>query len=136
MGRANECCSSDVKTVLACSGASNVGQITNEVGKRLDTEGLARFFCVAGVGAKVSGMVESVRAANKVLVLDGCAVACAKRCMDQAGLANYEYVVVTDLGIAKTHAFELGSADVEKTYAVARGKLGGGAAGQGNRRME
>jgi uncharacterized metal-binding protein len=124
MAKASECCSTDVKTVLACVGASNVGQITNEVAKRLDTEDLAKFFCVAGVGAKISGMVESVRAAAKVLVLDGCSVACAKKCVDRAGLTNYEYLAVTDLGITKTHAFDLASADLDKTYAAACGRLG------------
>jgi uncharacterized metal-binding protein len=124
MARGSECCSTDVKTVLACGGASNVGQITNEVAKRLDTDGLAKFFCVAGVGARISGMVESVRSANKVLVLDGCTVVCAKKCMDQAGLTNYEHLVVTDLSIAKVHAFDLAPADLEKTYAAACGKLG------------
>jgi uncharacterized metal-binding protein len=123
MGKSNDCCSTDVKTALACAGASNVGQITNEVAKRLDTEGLAKFFCVAGVGAKISGMVESVRAATKVLVLDGCSVACAKKCMDQAGLTNYEYLAVTDLGIVKAHTFDLAPADVQKTYEAASRKI-------------
>jgi len=123
MAKENECCTTDARTVLACSGASNVGQITNEVAKRLDTEGVARFFCVAGVGAKISGMVESVRAASKVLVLDGCSVACAKKCMDQAGLMGYEYLVVTDLGINKTHAFELAAGDVDQAYEAARRKI-------------
>ena len=124
MAKGSECCSTDVKTVLACAGASNVGQITSEIAKRLDTEGVAKFFCVAGVGAKISGMVESVRAANKVLVVDGCAVGCAKKCMDQAGLTNHEHLVVTDLGITKKHSFDLSATDLAKVLAAARGKLG------------
>ena len=106
------CCADGLKTILACSGASNVGQITNETAKRLDIEKQGRFFCLAGVGGHVSGMIVSVEGAEKVLVIDGCPVACAKKCMDAAGLSNYEYLVVTDLGIEKNHDFTLNESDI------------------------
>jgi uncharacterized metal-binding protein len=118
------CCSTETKTILACSGASNVGQITNEVAKELDEAGEANFFCLAGVGGHVSGMVASVKGADKVVVLDGCPVACAKKTMDAAGIAGYEYLVVTELGIEKKHDFNLAPADVEKTRTAVRAKLG------------
>ena len=118
------CCSVDTAVTLACSGGSNVGQITNEVAKRLWSEGLANFFCLAGVGGHVSGMVASVKGSDRVLVLDGCPVGCAKKCMDAAGLSGYEYIMVTDLGIAKEKTFDLAEAEVERVAAKARGKLG------------
>ena len=43
------CCSPDTAVVLSCSGGSNVGQIANEVTKRLETAGLAKLFFLAGV---------------------------------------------------------------------------------------
>jgi len=118
------CCSVDTAVTLACSGGSNVGQITNEVAKRLWAEGLANFFCLAGVGGHVSGMVASVKGSDKVLVLDGCPVGCAKKCMDAAGLSDYEYVMVTDLGIAKEKTFDLAEADVERVLNESRRRLG------------
>jgi uncharacterized metal-binding protein len=117
------CCSTDAKSILACSGASNVGQMTNEVAKSLDEAGDAKFFCLAGVGGRVSGMVASVKGSDKVLVLDGCPVACAKKCVDAAGITGYEYLVVTELGIEKKHAFNLGREELGKTLAAARDKL-------------
>jgi len=118
------CCGAgQVNIVLACSGGSNVGQITNEVAKRLDEAGDAKFFCLAGVGGRVSGMVASVKGSDKVLVLDGCPVACAKKCVDAAGIESYEYLVVTELGIEKKHAFDLGPEELGKTLAAARDKL-------------
>lgn len=116
-------CKGGVKTIMACSGASNVGQITNEVAKILDTEKEGKFFCLAGVGGHVSGMVASVEGSDKVLVIDGCPVACGKLTMEQAGLKDYEYVLVTDLGIEKNRDFSLNAADVEKTLGVCREKL-------------
>ena len=117
------CCAGGVKTLLACSGASNVGQITNEVAKTLDIEKQGRFFCLAGVGGHISSMVASVEGSDKVLVIDGCPVACAKLTMDEAGLGGYEYVVVTDLGIEKNHDFTLVPADIDKTLEACRAKL-------------
>jgi uncharacterized metal-binding protein len=121
------CCSADTAVTLACSGGSNVGQITNEVAKSLYAEGLANFFCLAGVGGHVSGMVASVKGADRVLVLDGCPVGCGKKCMDMAGITGYEYLVVTDLGIAKEKTFDLAGSEVDRVMAVARAKLGAGA---------
>ncbi len=117
------CCSVDTAVTLACSGGSNVGHITNEVARRLWSEGLANFFCLAGVGGHVSGMVASVKGPDKVLVLDGCPVGCARKCMDAAGLSDYEYVLVTDLGIAKEKTFDLVEADVQRIAAEARARL-------------
>lgn len=117
------CCSGGVKSILACSGASNVGQITNEAAKRLDIEKQGRFFCLAGVGGHVSGMVASVEGSEKVLVIDGCPVACAKLAMDAAGLGGYDYVVVTDLGIEKNHEFVLNESDIEIVVSECSSKL-------------
>jgi uncharacterized metal-binding protein len=121
------CCSVDTAVTLACSGGSNVGQITNEVAKRLWSEGLANFFCLAGVGGHVSGMVASVKGADKVLVLDGCPVGCAKKCVDAAGITSHEYLLVTDLGIKKQKTFDLAEADLERVAAEARRKVGAAA---------
>ena len=118
------CCSRDSAVVLACSGGSNVGQIANEVAKRLWCDGLANFFCLAGVGGHVSGMIASVKGSDRVLVLDGCPVGCARKCTDAAGLTGYEYVMVTDFGIAKEKTFDLADADVARVTAECRSRLG------------
>jgi len=118
------CCEAgQVNIALACSGGSNVGQITNEVAKRLDEAADAKFFCLAGVGGHVSGMVASVKGADKVLVLDGCPVGCAKRRADEARITGYEYIVVTELGIEKSHDFNLSPDDVDKALLTARDSL-------------
>ncbi|MFO7958224.1 MAG: putative zinc-binding protein [Candidatus Brocadiia bacterium] len=123
------CCNVDTAVTLACSGGSNVGQITNEVAKSLWSEGLANFYCLAGVGGHVSGMVASVEGSQKVLVLDGCPAGCARKCVEAAGLTDYEYVVVTDLGIAKKKTFDLAQDDLERVQHSARARLGAQEAG-------
>lgn len=119
------CCANGAVTVLACSGGSNVGQLTNEVAKRMDAAGEGRFFCLAGVGGHVSGMVASVAGSDRVLVIDGCPVACAKKTMEAAGFADFRYVVVTDLGIEKAHSFELSQSDIRTVTSACRAALDG-----------
>ena len=119
------CCAGGVTTILACSGGSNVGQITNEVAKRLDMAGVGKFFCLAGVGGRISGMVASVEGSDTVLVVDGCPVACAKKTMEAAKLDRYQYVVVTDLGIEKAHDFRLSEEDIARAMSACLASVGG-----------
>ena len=121
----NDCCGGGkTNVVLACSGGSNVGQMTNEAAKRLDMMGDGKFFCLAGVGGQISSMVTSVKGADKVLVLDGCPVGCGKKCAELAGVTGYHHLVVTELGIEKKHVYDLSEADLAKTVEASRRLLG------------
>lgn len=42
------------------------------------------FACLAGIGGHVSGIVESARAADRIVVVDGCHVKCGKKTLDHA----------------------------------------------------
>lgn len=116
-------CSGSSKMVLACSGASNVGQLTNEAAKRLDIEKAARFYCLAGPGGDVDAMVNTVKDADKVLVVDGCPVACGKLIAEKSGIEDYDYVLVTELGIEKNRDFALPESDIEKVVSACNAKL-------------
>jgi uncharacterized metal-binding protein len=100
--------------IFSCSGASNVGQITNQAGVRLSQNGTGRFFCLAGIGGHVSGMIESAKAGKMLVAIDGCQVACAKKTLEHAGFNIDEYVQVTELGVEKTHDFNIEPSDVGK----------------------
>ena len=100
--------------VFPCSGGSNVGQIANQAGVKLTQNGIGNFFCLAGIGGHVSGMIESTKAGKVIVAIDGCPVACAKKTLKHAGFNIDEYVQVTDLGIEKNHNFDLDPMDVGK----------------------
>ena len=100
--------------IFPCSGGSNVGQIANQAGVKLTQDGMGRFFCLAGIGAHVSGMVESTKAGKMLVAIDGCPVACAKKTLGHAGVNIDEYVQVTDLEIEKNHDLNPLTPDVEK----------------------
>jgi uncharacterized metal-binding protein len=100
--------------IFPCSGGSNVGQIANQAGVKLTQEGMGRFFCLAGIGAHVSGMVESTKAGKVLVAIDGCPVACAKKTLEHSGFNIDEYLQVTHLGIEKNHNLNPLPPDVEK----------------------
>ncbi len=98
-------CSSGTAPLLvaACSGRSNVGQIANQVMVEVDKAGAAKSFCISGVGAGLSGFVESAKASRLVLV-DGCPMQCGKKVLEKIEVEPFRYFVVTELGIKKEDA--------------------------------
>lgn len=107
------CCSRDNVLIFACSGGSNVGQLTNEAAKRLDQEGIGKFFCLAGIGGDIEAMKVNAEGADRIIALDGCAVACAKMTLKRVGLPISCYLVVTDEGVEKGHHFEMSCDQVD-----------------------
>jgi len=106
-------CSAEEITFLPCSGGSNCGQITNQVAIRLDEEGVGHIYCLAGIAAHIDGMVESARGAKRLVALDGCQVACAKKAIEHAGLKVTDWICVTEEGVAKNHQFKLAPEEIE-----------------------
>jgi len=100
--------------IFCCAGSSNVGQIANQAAIRLAQEDIGRYFCLAGIGGHVSGMIESTKAGKMLIAIDGCPVGCAKKTLEHTGFNIDEYVQVTELGIEKNHEFSLASSDVGK----------------------
>lgn len=91
--------------LLACSGASNVGQIANDAAKALDQLGQGKMSCVIGIGARIQSFIDNAKQAPTCVVIDGCGKTCALQALANAGLAPNVHVVVTELGIAKEHSF-------------------------------
>ncbi len=99
---ANDCCASGPNVmILACSGGSNVGQLSNQAAVELTREGVGKMFCLAGIGGQLSGFVQSARDAPEMVAIDGCQVGCAKACLENAQVPMKSYLVLTDLGIEK-----------------------------------
>ncbi len=96
-------CSSGDTKIVACSGASNVGQIANQAAIELAKEKVGGFFCLAGVGAHIKAMIESGKEADLVVAIDGCPVQCAAKTLQHAEIEPAIQVIVTDWGVEKSH---------------------------------
>lgn len=116
-------CGGPITMILACSGGSNVGQISNEVARRLTVENKGVMFCLAGVGGDVTPLVERTQSAERVLVIDGCPVACAKKTLERHGI-EHEWLELTGIGIEKSPNLELTEDDVQSAKDAAEEMLG------------
>jgi uncharacterized metal-binding protein len=94
-------CAAAPRLVFACSGASDVGHLTDLAAREMTKRGVAQMFCLAGIGGRVSGIMASTEAAAGILVLDGCPLDCGRRTMEQAGFKNFVHLRVTDLGFER-----------------------------------
>ena len=102
MSDADTCaCHAAPKLIFACSGAADVGAIADRAARKLSQDGAGKMFCLAGVGGRVSGIMETTQAASTILAIDGCPLDCAKNCLQQAGFTRFEHVQLADLGLEK-----------------------------------
>jgi uncharacterized metal-binding protein len=101
MSNENCCCSGGVKLIFACSGASDVGEIADRTARKLTREGFGRMYCLTGIGGRVASIVKTTRAADAILAIDGCAQACAKHCLEQAGFKCFTHLQLGALGMEK-----------------------------------
>lgn len=106
-------CKAEEVVLLPCSGGSNTGQIANQVAIKLTEEGVGYIYCLAGIAAHIEGMVESARGARRIVALDGCEVACAKKAIEHAGLPVTDWICVTGAGISKNHQFKLPRKEID-----------------------
>jgi uncharacterized metal-binding protein len=95
------CGSSDVR-VVSCSGACNVGQTANQAAIELTKENVAGFFCLAGVGGHIKGIVKSAKEAGLMTAIDGYPVKCATKTLQHAEIEQAIQIVVTELGVEKS----------------------------------
>jgi uncharacterized metal-binding protein len=93
--------------ILSCSGGSNVGQLSNQASVELTREGFGRMYCLAGIGGRLEGFIQSARDVPAMMAVDGCPLGCARAVLEKAGVPVRGYLVITDLGIEKNKDFNL-----------------------------
>jgi len=102
MTEKNACaCSAAPKLIFACSGAADVGEVADHAARKLRDGGEGMMFCLAGVGGRVSGIMKTTEAADRILAIDGCPLNCVKSCLEQAGFSEFEHLQLADLGMTK-----------------------------------
>jgi uncharacterized metal-binding protein len=89
------------KLIFACSGAADVGALSDQAARRLTREGAGAMFCLAGLGGRVGAIMERTAAAARILAIDGCPTGCAAKCLEQAGFTGFLRLQLADLGMAK-----------------------------------
>jgi uncharacterized metal-binding protein len=94
-------CSAGPKLIFSCSGAADVGELADRAARKLTREKQGKMFCLAGIGGRVSGILKSTEAAVSILAIDGCALDCAKKSLEEAGFKRVNHLRLSDLGFEK-----------------------------------
>jgi uncharacterized metal-binding protein len=98
----NTCeCSTAPKLVFACSGGSDVGELTDRAARKMTKDGVGKMYCLAGIGGRVSGIMKSTESVQDILVIDGCPLDCAKKTMEAAGFNKFNHLRLSDIGMPK-----------------------------------
>lgn len=94
-------CSDKVeRAVLSCSGASDLGEITDLLARKLKQNNVRNMKCLAMVACDNKPLIENLKLAN-ILVIDGCPIDCAKKILENANIKEYRHIRLTDYGLKK-----------------------------------
>jgi uncharacterized metal-binding protein len=109
--------------VFPCSGASNCGQVANEIGLKLRENGKGTMYCTAGIGGHVKGLVEGAKQAKILVAIDGCPMGCAKKCLENEKLVPaVHFIVSQEITMVKAYA-RPAKEDVSKASTLVEKKL-------------
>ena len=102
--RESKCCDGLPKVIFACSGASDVGAITDQAARRLSRKNVASMSCLTAINNRSGFVMDSAKAASKIVAIDGCSENCAKLTLEKAGIANFHQILLSDLSMEKGHS--------------------------------
>lgn len=91
----------ELPLVYSCSGCSSAAQMANDIAIRLDRMGAAEMSCIAGVGGNVKSLVRTALSGRKIVVIDGCPLACAKACLRNHSVEPDIHYDLSALGVSK-----------------------------------
>ena len=94
-------CSSAPKFIFPCSGASDVGGLSDQAARQMAKDGTGKMYCLAGIGGRVEGIMANTRAAGRVVVIDGCEQECARKTMELAGFRDFQHLKLAEMGFKK-----------------------------------
>ena len=107
-------CTCGKKNVLifACSGAADVGALSDQVARKLAKEGKGTMYCSAIVGANMPEKIAKIKAADGTVTIDGCSLLCSKKILENAGFMPKSYNLEA-LGFIKGKT-EVNDASIDK----------------------
>jgi uncharacterized metal-binding protein len=94
-------CLKPATLIFACSGAADVGELSDRVARQLAKAIAGKMYCLAGLGAGIEAYVKTTKEAGRVLAIDGCPTNCAKQVLERAGIPNFIHVQIAEFGMAK-----------------------------------
>jgi uncharacterized metal-binding protein len=100
-GEDSKACKGGSTLIFACSGAADVGEISDRAARKMTKDGFGTMFCLAGIGGRVEPIMQKTRSASTIVAIDGCNLNCVKGSLEQAGFTEFKHLRITDIGMEK-----------------------------------
>jgi len=101
--------------ILACDGASSVGQVGHYVATKLTKEfEQARMCCTTAVGANSKPHVDIAKKARKLIIINGCQFECASKIVRNLGIEPTYEITIAKEGVEKAPTLDFDQEDVER----------------------
>ena len=94
-------CRAAPKLVFSCSGAADVGEVSDQAARLLAREGIGKMSCLAGIGGRNPDIMRNTRQASSILAIDGCQSACASKTLKEAGFDDFISLKLASIGLQK-----------------------------------
>jgi uncharacterized metal-binding protein len=94
-------CTGGPKLIFPCSGAADVGEISDRAARKLTAGGAGKMFCLAGIGGKIGPILKATQNASRLLAIDGCPLSCAAETLQSAGFDKFTHLQLADMGLEK-----------------------------------
>jgi uncharacterized metal-binding protein len=102
MGCSCNCSKEKLNLIYSCSGSADVGELADRLYRELKKRNIGDGSCLAGLGADLSGFIESARSADLNILIDGCSVSCSKKIFDKNSIKeNVKHFIITNFGFTK-----------------------------------
>ncbi|MFP4051963.1 MAG: putative zinc-binding protein [Thermoplasmata archaeon] len=83
--------------ILPCSGACNVGALSNKaVVNTLEEKENTDFVCALGLPLGIEGIIKNGKSSDGYIALNGCKVRCATKALKSADIPVNEEIVITE----------------------------------------
>lgn len=87
--------------VYSCSGCSDAGELADRVARELNQRGICEMSCLAGIGGRVKPLIMKAQKAERIVVIDGCPLNCARHTLINAGITEFQHIALQTLGQRK-----------------------------------
>jgi uncharacterized metal-binding protein len=109
--------------VYSCSGCSNAAQMANYLALRLDRLGVAEMSCIAGVGGNVKKLVQTALSGRKIIVIDGCPLACSRACLANHSVQPDQFFDLSEFGIKKRVHEDFDKSEADEILRLVEAKI-------------
>lgn len=109
--------------VYSCSGCSSSAQMANYLAVKPDRIDVAEMSCIAGVGGNVKNLVRTATSGRRIIVIDGCPLACAKACLSNHYVVPDLHVELTAFDVNKRLHEDFNMAQANELSLIIRDKI-------------